>query len=161
MMTSGGYHLAWPRDLVETAGGLLAAGAVEDLRRVLDYLRATQELDGHWPQNMWLDGTSLLDRRPDGRDGVPHPSGGPGPPHGGPWRRRNWPNTGRWCARRPPTWSATARSPSRIAGKRTRDTLPSRWPSRSPLCSRRLRWRRAAETGGSPRAICGNRRRLE
>ena len=24
----GGYHLVWPRDLVETAGGLLAAGAI-------------------------------------------------------------------------------------------------------------------------------------
>jgi glucoamylase len=53
----GGYHLVWPRDLVETAGGLLAAGAVEDARRVLAYLGATQEADGHWSQNMWLDGT--------------------------------------------------------------------------------------------------------
>lgn len=53
----GGYHLVWPRDLVETAGGLLAAGAQPDTRRVLAYLRATQEADGHWPQNMWLDGT--------------------------------------------------------------------------------------------------------
>ena len=54
----GGYHLVWPRDLAETAGGFLAAGAVDDPRRVLDYLRATQESDGHWPQNMWLDGMS-------------------------------------------------------------------------------------------------------
>jgi glucoamylase len=53
----GGYHLVWPRDLVETAGGLLAAGAQEDAHRVLHYLQATQEADGHWPQNMWLDGT--------------------------------------------------------------------------------------------------------
>lgn len=53
----GGYHLAWPRDLVETASGLLAAGAHEDARRVLHYLQSTQEADGHWPQNMWLDGT--------------------------------------------------------------------------------------------------------
>ncbi len=52
----GGYHLAWPRDLVETVGGLLAAGAQEDVLRVLHYLQATQEADGHWPQNMWLDG---------------------------------------------------------------------------------------------------------
>jgi glucoamylase len=52
----GGYHLAWPRDLVESAGGLLAAGAHEDARRVLYYLQVTQEVDGHWPQNMWLDG---------------------------------------------------------------------------------------------------------
>jgi len=53
----GGYHLVWPRDLVETAGGLLAAGAHENARRVLSYLEATQEKDGHWAQNMWLDGT--------------------------------------------------------------------------------------------------------
>jgi len=53
----GGYHLAWPRDLVESAGALLAAGAHDDVRRVLRYLAVTQEADGHWPQNMWLDGT--------------------------------------------------------------------------------------------------------
>ena len=53
----GGYHLVWPRDLVESAGGLLAAGAVDEGMRVLRYLALTQEADGHWPQNMWLDGT--------------------------------------------------------------------------------------------------------
>jgi glucoamylase len=52
----GGYHLVWPRDLVETAGALLAAGAVEDALRVLRYLEVTQEADGHWAQNLWLDG---------------------------------------------------------------------------------------------------------
>lgn len=52
----GGYHLVWPRDLVESAGGLLAAGALEDARQVLYYLQVTQEADGHWPQNMWLNG---------------------------------------------------------------------------------------------------------
>jgi glucoamylase len=53
----GGYHLVWPRDLVETAGGLLAAGAHENARRVLSFLEATQEKDGHWGQNMWLNGS--------------------------------------------------------------------------------------------------------
>lgn len=53
----GGYHLVWPRDLVESAGGLLAAGASSDVGRVLRYLAVTQEPDGRWPQNMWLDGT--------------------------------------------------------------------------------------------------------
>jgi glucoamylase len=53
----GGYHLVWSRDMVETAGALLAAGAHEDVRRVLSYLRATQQSDGHWSQNMWLDGS--------------------------------------------------------------------------------------------------------
>jgi glucoamylase len=52
----GGYHLVWPRDLVENAGGLLAGGAEDDAVRILHYLEATQEADGHWPQNMWLDG---------------------------------------------------------------------------------------------------------
>ena len=53
----GGYHLLWPRDLVETAGGFVAIGAHEHVRRVLRYLQVTQESDGHWSQNMWLDGT--------------------------------------------------------------------------------------------------------
>jgi glucoamylase len=52
----GGYHLVWPRDLVETAGALLAAGAVTDAVRVLRYLETTQEADGNWAQNLWLDG---------------------------------------------------------------------------------------------------------
>jgi glucoamylase len=52
----GGYHLVWPRDMVQTAGGLLAAKAFDDARRVLNYLMITQEEDGHWTQNMWLDG---------------------------------------------------------------------------------------------------------
>ena len=52
----GGYHLVWPRDLVETAGALLAAGAITDAVRVLRYLEATQEADGSWAQNLWLDG---------------------------------------------------------------------------------------------------------
>jgi glucoamylase len=52
----GGYHLVWPRDLVESACGLLAAGAAGDAVRVLHYLESTQEADGHWAQNMWLDG---------------------------------------------------------------------------------------------------------
>ena len=53
----GGYHLVWPRDLVEAAGGLLAAGANEEALDVVEYLQTTQQSDGHWPQNMWLDGT--------------------------------------------------------------------------------------------------------
>lgn len=52
----GGYHMVWPRDLAQIAGGLLAAGANDEARRALDYLRDTQEADGHWPQNMWTSG---------------------------------------------------------------------------------------------------------
>jgi glucoamylase len=52
----GGYHLVWPRDLVESASAFLALGAVEEAREVLRYLIATQEEDGHWLQNQWLGG---------------------------------------------------------------------------------------------------------
>ena len=53
----GGYHLVWPRDLVETAGALLALGADQEARDTLRYLMATQLRDGHWHQNQWLGGT--------------------------------------------------------------------------------------------------------
>jgi glucoamylase len=53
----GGYHLIWPRDLVESAGALLAMGADAEVRQMLRYLQTTQEADGRWPQNMWQDGT--------------------------------------------------------------------------------------------------------
>jgi glucoamylase len=53
----GGYHLVWPRDLVQTAGAFLACGANDEVLRVVRYLRAIQEDDGSWPQNCWLDGT--------------------------------------------------------------------------------------------------------
>jgi len=53
----GGYHLVWPRDMVQSAGGLLAAGAKREAREALVYLASTQHADGHWPQNMWVDGS--------------------------------------------------------------------------------------------------------
>jgi glucoamylase len=52
----GGYHLVWARDLVETAGALLALGCVLDAQRILIYLIATQQANGHWLQNQWLGG---------------------------------------------------------------------------------------------------------
>ncbi len=54
----GGYHLVWTRDMVETAGAFLAIGARADALRAIRYLQATQKEDGHWSQNMWLDGSS-------------------------------------------------------------------------------------------------------
>lgn len=54
----GGYHLVWPRDLVESATALLALGGVDEARNVLRYLIATQNADGHWYQNQWLGGKS-------------------------------------------------------------------------------------------------------
>lgn len=53
----GGYHLVWTRDLVEAIGGLMAVGAGADALEALNFLHVTQEADGHWAQNMWLDGT--------------------------------------------------------------------------------------------------------
>jgi glucoamylase len=55
----GGYHVAWPRDLVESAGALLAAGDDAGASHALHYLMVTQDADGHWPQNMWLDGCAF------------------------------------------------------------------------------------------------------
>ena len=50
--TSSGPGISWRRQ-----AGFSPRGPEPDARRVLAYLRATQEADGHWPQNMWLDGT--------------------------------------------------------------------------------------------------------
>jgi glucoamylase len=52
-----GYHLVWPRDLVECAIALLAFGAESEVRNTLRYLIATQKADGSWYQNQWLAGT--------------------------------------------------------------------------------------------------------
>jgi glucoamylase len=53
----GGYHLVWPRDLVNSAGALIALGHDVLARRTLRFLLSTQEADGSWAQNLWLDGT--------------------------------------------------------------------------------------------------------
>ena len=52
----GGYHLVWPRDLVECAGALLVLGQEAAARDALRYLIASQHADGHWNQNQWLGG---------------------------------------------------------------------------------------------------------
>jgi glucoamylase len=53
----GGYHVVWPRDLVEAAGAMLATDNADSACQTLFYLMCTQDADGHWPQNMWLDGS--------------------------------------------------------------------------------------------------------
>ena len=58
----GTYHLVWTRDLVESASALLAAGTHDEAKRTLFYLRCTQEADGHWPQNMLVDGKPVWNR---------------------------------------------------------------------------------------------------
>lgn len=53
---AGGYHLVWPRDIVNAASAFLALGDTETPKRILRFLLRTQRVDGAWPQNMWLDG---------------------------------------------------------------------------------------------------------
>jgi glucoamylase len=54
----GGYHLVWTRDLVNSVTGLLAAGDQTTALRALIYLACSQQLDGGFPQNFWIDGTA-------------------------------------------------------------------------------------------------------
>ena len=53
----GGYHLVWTRDMVQTATAILACGRRETARRALMYLACTQQPDGGFAQNFWIDGT--------------------------------------------------------------------------------------------------------
>ncbi|MGB6687784.1 MAG: glycoside hydrolase family 15 protein [Terracidiphilus sp.] len=52
----GGYHLVWTRDMVQTATALLASGRVDTARRALVYLACTQQPNGGFAQNFWIDG---------------------------------------------------------------------------------------------------------
>lgn len=52
----GGYHLVWTRDMVNSVTGLLAAGHAETAFRALIYLATSQQADGGFPQNFWIDG---------------------------------------------------------------------------------------------------------
>ncbi|MBA3883953.1 MAG: glucoamylase, partial [Chthoniobacterales bacterium] len=54
----GGYHLVWPRDIVQSALGLLASGHDETARRALIWLACLQADDGKLPQNSWINGTA-------------------------------------------------------------------------------------------------------
>ena len=95
----GGYHLVWSRDMVETAGGLLAAGAHEDVRRVLclfaDNPAAGRALVAKYVVG-WL---AVLERNPNGRDGFAYSPGGFGPSRKGIEPRPMWPGFGRWCGK--------------------------------------------------------------
>src|SRR5215472_9644604 len=52
----GGYHLVWTRDMVNSATGVLAAGDATTLLRALTYLAFSQQPDGGFAQNFWIDG---------------------------------------------------------------------------------------------------------
>jgi glucoamylase len=55
----GGYHLVWARDAVNSGLALLAIGQTDDARRMLAYLIAMQNPDGHWAQNFYPDGRAF------------------------------------------------------------------------------------------------------
>ena len=85
----GGYHLVWSRDMVETAGGLLAAGAHEDARRVLYIFAANPAAGRSLVAKHVVGWFALLERNPNGRDGVADSAGGSGPSRESPGRRRS------------------------------------------------------------------------
>lgn len=52
----GGYHLVWTRDMVGSASAMLAAGDRVTPLRALIYLAVSQQQDGGFAQNFWVDG---------------------------------------------------------------------------------------------------------
>jgi len=52
----GGYHLVWTRDMVNSANAMLAAGDCTTPLRALIYLDVSQEQNGGFAQNFWIDG---------------------------------------------------------------------------------------------------------
>ena len=52
----GGYHLVWTRDLVSSASALLASGENATPLRALIYLAVSQQEDGGFSQNFWVNG---------------------------------------------------------------------------------------------------------
>lgn len=52
----GGYHLVWTRDMVNSATALLAAGDRITPLRALIYLNVSQQENGGFPQNFWING---------------------------------------------------------------------------------------------------------
>jgi glucoamylase len=52
----GGYHLVWTRDMVNSALALLACDDRATPLRALVYLACSQQADGGFAQNFWIDG---------------------------------------------------------------------------------------------------------
>ncbi|MGA7293839.1 MAG: glycoside hydrolase family 15 protein [Terriglobales bacterium] len=52
----GGYHLVWTRDMVNSASALLASGETATPLRALIYLAVSQQEDGGFAQNFWVNG---------------------------------------------------------------------------------------------------------
>jgi glucoamylase len=53
---SGGYHLVWTRDAISSVTGLIAAGETDTAVRALIYLATSQQQDGGFAQNFWVNG---------------------------------------------------------------------------------------------------------
>jgi glucoamylase len=52
----GGYHLVWPRDMCNSALALVAAGQLDTALQSLIFLSCSQQGDGHFFQNFYVDG---------------------------------------------------------------------------------------------------------
>ena len=52
----GGYHLVWTRDAISSVTGLIAAGETDTAVRALIYLATSQQQDGGFAQNFWVNG---------------------------------------------------------------------------------------------------------
>jgi len=52
----GGYHLVWTRDMVNSANAMLAAGDRTTPLRALIYLSVSQQENGGFAQNFWING---------------------------------------------------------------------------------------------------------
>jgi glucoamylase len=52
----GGYHLVWTRDMVNSASALLASDETATPLRALIYLAVSQQEDGGFSQNFWVNG---------------------------------------------------------------------------------------------------------
>ena len=74
--------------MVETAGGLLAAGAHEDVRRVLSLFAGNPAAGWSLVAEHVVGWLTLLERNPNGRDGVADSAGGSGPSREGIGRGR-------------------------------------------------------------------------
>ena len=110
---------------MKSAGGLLAAGAHEEVRRVLLYLKSTQHTDGHWPQNMWLDGSPYWDGIQMDETALPILLVSLALRREGALAEADVESSfGRWFAARPDISFAMVRSRRKTGGKKIPATLP-------------------------------------
>ena len=90
-----GYHLVWPRDLCESAGALLAIGALREARNALGYLHRHAERRRPLESEPVARRARPLAGRATRRDGLP---GAAGRGAGGAQRARRHGGATTWCA---------------------------------------------------------------